>query len=85
MRQDIIPSLNANLHTSQPIFSTPTEQHAARQPVQLLDRELIQGRGQSGLAQHALKNLKPYLDADTITELWVLSPCFKTDAELWLQ
>jgi hypothetical protein len=69
MRQVIIPSLIANIPSSQPIFSSPSEQHAARQHVQLLDRELTQGQRESGLAQLALKSIKPYLDQDSITNL----------------
>lgn len=70
--QDIVPLPNARLPGSQPIFPTQSEKAVARQPLNVLDKDIAHSRdsrGQSKLAQATLKDLRPYLDKNAITNL----------------
>lgn len=66
---DIVPLPNARLLGSQPIFSTQSEKSGAKQSLNVLDRDIAHSRGQSKLAQATLKDLRPYLDKNAITNL----------------
>lgn len=66
---DIIPTPNANLHGSQPIFTTSDEHRVSRQPLDYLDKELSRNQGQSSIVQRSKQELKAYLNADVITDL----------------
>ena len=45
------------------------EENRARQPMELLNQDLLRHNGQSSLAQTALTDLKPYLNSASSTEL----------------
>lgn len=66
---DIIPTPNANVPSSQPIFLTAKEHRLARQPLDHLNEELSKSRGQSNIAQRSKNALKAYLNADVVTDL----------------
>lgn len=66
---DVIPLPTVGLPGSQPIFSTASEQELARQPIELLNRDLAQSNGTSSLLRRALQDLQPYLDPNQLTEL----------------
>lgn len=66
---DIIPTPNADLPGSQPIFSTSDERHISRQPLEYLGEELSRTQGQSSVAQRSKHELKAYLNPDVITDL----------------
>ncbi len=66
---DTIPTPNAHITGSQPIFSTQSEKQASRRTLELLDKSLVKTKGQSELAQMALKTLRPCLDKNVITDL----------------
>lgn len=66
---DIIPTPNANLPGSQPIFSTSKEHRTSRQPLEYLDEELSRTQGQSGIAERSKHDLKAYLNPEVITDL----------------
>jgi len=66
---DIIPTPNAHLSSSQPIFPTLPDQSIGRQSLNYLNEELSKTNGQSITAQRVKQDLKPYLDRDMITDL----------------
>ena len=66
---DVIPTPNANLPGSQPIFSTIHEHGIARQQLDLLNDELSKSKGQSSIAQRSKRDLVAYLNPDVITDL----------------
>lgn len=66
---DVIPTPTANFSAPHPLFPTLPEQQNARQPLELLDKDIIRNQGQSASAHRAFKNLKPCLDQGAITEL----------------
>jgi len=66
---DIIPTPNARLSSSQPIFPTLPDQSIGRQSLNYLNEELSKTNGQSITAQRVKQDLKPYLDRDMITDL----------------
>ncbi len=66
---DIIPNPSANFSSPQPLFPTPFERRTVRQPLELLDNDVVKNQGKSALAHRALKDLKPYLDLSAVTEL----------------
>lgn len=65
---NIIPTPNADLPGSQPIFSTSDERHISRQPLEYLGEELSRTQGQSSVAQRSKHELKAYLNPDVITD-----------------
>ena len=67
---DIIPIPDADLSGSQPIFPTVPELSMARQPLEFLNEELRKTNGKSGVVHRVRHDLKPYLDPETITDLW---------------
>ena len=66
---DIIPAPHVNFSSPHPVFPTLPEQHAARQPLDILDEDLAKTRGQSSMAQRAKNDLQSYLSQDVITDL----------------
>ena len=66
---DIIPAPTASFSAPHPLFPTTSEQRAARQSLDLLDKDILRTKGQSSLAQKALSDLKPCMRRDDITEL----------------
>ena len=66
---DIIPTPNANLPGSQPIYPTANEHHMARQPLTYLNDELSRTKGQSSIAQRSKHELMAYLNPDVTTDL----------------
>lgn len=66
---DIIPNPSANFSSLQPLFSTPSERGTVRQPLELLDNDIVKNQGKSALTHRALRDLKPYLDPSAVTEL----------------
>ena len=70
----IIPLPNTEIPTSQPLFSSPAERQTARQSLDLIDRSLANGYGQSDLANHTISMLQPLLNPNNISELWVSRP-----------
>ena len=66
---DIIPAPHVNFSSPHPVFPTPPEQRAARQPLDILDEDLAKTRGQSSMAQRAKNDLQSYLSQDVITDL----------------
>ncbi|MCJ1306040.1 Sister chromatid cohesion protein 2, partial [Hypocenomyce scalaris] len=65
---DVIPLPTVGLPGTQPIFSTTSERELARQPIELLNREMGQSSGTSRLLQRTSQDLQPYLDPDQLTE-----------------
>lgn len=66
---DIIPTPNANLPGSQPIFSTSNEHRISRQPLDYLGEELFRSQGQSSIVQRSKHDLMAYLNPNVITDL----------------
>ena len=66
---DIIPTPNANLPGSQPVFPTANEHHIAHQSLTYLNDELSKTQGQSSIAQRSKLELMAYLNPDVITDL----------------
>lgn len=69
IRADIIPTPNAHLPSSQTSFATSTEEQAARQSLNLLDKAVTEPHGRSNHAQITLKTIQPYLEQKNITKL----------------
>ena len=69
---DAIPTPNAHVGDSHPIFPTQPEQQASRRSLELLDRSLAKSQGKSDLIQVAMKKLRPCLDKNVITDLYGL-------------
>lgn len=69
MDLDVVPLPNARLLGSRPIFLIPSEQSVARQPLNILDRGIIQSEGYSHLAQSTLNEIRPFLDEKVVTNL----------------
>lgn len=66
---DIIPTPNANLPGSQPIFSTSNEHRTSRQPLDYLNEELSRTQGQSSVVHRSKHDLQAYLNPDIVTYL----------------
>jgi hypothetical protein len=65
----IIPSPNADVNTSQPIFLTQHERQASRQQLEQIDRSIIQGQGHSRLAEQTLKDVRILLKSSKVSTL----------------
>ncbi len=68
MNVDIIPFPNSHLSNTQPIFTAASEQRVANQQLEILDKDIINNQGQH-IAEKTLKDLLPYFDPRTITNL----------------
>ena len=66
---DIIPVPNAHVHAPQPLFTSSSEQHRAREQLEYLNHDLVRNDGNMSVAQRVKGDLKPLLDQSTVTDL----------------